>query len=111
MRRAGTPSIRGRSSCREVTNVADVGLHDLHAGALAGIGGEVISACTVSVSAKVPSALLRRPMVGSPYANVVIAQAFAERERRILGEVGVPVAVLAADLVVVDRQLAPWRGR
>ena len=34
-----------------------------------------------------------------------VAQAFAECECRILCEVGVAVAVLAANLVVVDRQL------
>ena len=35
-----------------------------------------------------------------------VAQAFAECECRILREVGVTVAVLAANLVIVDRQLA-----
>ena len=35
-----------------------------------------------------------------------VAEALAERERWILREIGITIAVLATDLVVIDRQLA-----
>ena len=87
-------------------DVADVGLHDLHAGALAGVGegdfgtyGVGFGECAVGVACAARNGRFA-------VCERRVAQAFAERERRILGEVGVPVAVLAANLVVVDRQLA-----
>ena len=87
-------------------DVADVGLHDLHAGALAGVGegdfgayGVGFGECAVGVACAARNGRFA-------VCERRVAQAFAERERRILGEVSVPVAMLAADLVVVDRQLA-----
>ena len=93
-------------------DVADVGLHDLHAGALAGVGEGDFGAYSVGFGKGAVGIACAAHDGRFAVCERRVAQAFAERERRILGEVGVPVAVLAANLVVVDRQLArvAWEG-
>lgn len=86
--------------CHEVP---DICLHDLDAVTLPGVGHGDFGMYGVGCGEDAG----RRDIANRRIIVLErgVSESLAERERRILRQIGVPVAMLASDLVVIDRQL------